>query len=679
MFVGGVTINDDSDDNEYFSNRKQNLFENSYPMHALARGKFESKKVEVASVLCETISDIEQFVGFLIKSLRAHLANLSTLLHNTHTYVLKNFVSTAYELSRDCQITPKKILYTKEKELELFQSLMQIANKQQNDLKIIIHETIHGTREEILKEAADFTLSHSQSMTSYAEVKSYEAHIQNLVLTKINQRVIQNMRDTTAQLNENLTGVLGRCLKALEENLNDQLGSSEASDGNEEPCDHRPAQTALKAILNAAYMVELPINSQEPDDKNSANLVSKMRELFTSMTYKNSPPSFFTADWKMSIANKLMSGLSEAKLAKMICQQFKNKLQNSHEQFLNALKNLEVRQARKLEKNEERRMQVRKNLAPKISRLAMESLSLRDCALYGLPKLEGEIGRGQYGVVYACQTGWGKYTNVAIKSLLPPDEKHWNDLSMEYYYTRSLPAHDRIVQIRGSVIDHNYGGGGSGQVAALLIMDRYPRDLYSAIKSRLSYPDRLQVALDVVDGLRFLHSQGLVHRDIKLKNILLDERNRGKITDLGFCKPEAMMSGSIVGTPIHMAPELLRADYDHSVDTYAFGILFWYMCAGTVKLPHNFEQCTSKEHLWSVVQRGVRPERLSFFEEDAWRIMSECWLTVPATRPHLGYIRPRLEALVQSAITRTLAHRNNNNDSQTRQARNTTFVGPPAL
>ncbi|PIK33693.1 putative serine palmitoyltransferase 1 [Apostichopus japonicus] len=59
------------------------------------------------------------------------------------------------------------------------------------------------------------------------------------------------------------------------------------------------------------------------------------------------------------------------------------------------------------------------------------------------------------------------------------------------------------------------------------------------------------------------------------------------------------MSGSIVGTPIHMAPELFTGRYDHTVDTYAFGILFWYIIAGHVKLPQNFEKCHNKDHLWS--------------------------------------------------------------------------------
>lgn len=121
--------------------------------------------------------------------------------------------------------------------------------------------------------------------------------------------------------------------------------------------------------------------------------------------------------------------------------------------------------------------------------------------------------------------------------------------------------------------------------------------------------------------------------------VQLDKQNRAKITDLGFCKPEAMMSGSIVGTPIHMAPELftgtlplitgvffghhpvtvslfqtaffLTGKYDNSVDVYAFGILFWYLCAGSVKLPEAFEKCSSKDQLWNNVKKGegrLRPQ-----------------------------------------------------------------------
>jgi receptor-interacting serine/threonine-protein kinase 5 len=256
----------------------------------------------------------------------------------------------------------------------------------------------------------------------------------------------------------------------------------------------------------------------------------------------------------------------------------------------------------RMRKTDDRREQVRKHHAPGFARFALESTSLIDVIIHGMPQMGREIGRGQYGVVYSCDR-WAGYSPCAIKSVVPPDDKHWNDLAMEFYYTRSIPEHERIVQIRGSVIDYTYGGGITP--AVLLIMDRMTRDLYAAIKNGLEWLARLQVAIDVIHGIRFLHGQGLVHRDIKLKNVLLDKRNRAKITDLGFCKPEAMMSGSIVGTPIHMAPELFSGRYDGMVDVYAFGILFWYICAGHVRLPYVFEQCQSKDQLWTVVKKGL--------------------------------------------------------------------------
>lgn len=62
--------------------------------------------------------------------------------------------------------------------------------------------------------------------------------------------------------------------------------------------------------------------------------------------------------------------------------------------------------------------------------------------------------------------------------------------------------------------------------------------------------------------------------------------------------------------------------YDNSVDVYAFGILFWYICSGSIKLPEAFERCASKDHLWNNVRRGKSHQAsllwLPHWEQTAW-------------------------------------------------------------
>lgn len=139
--------------------------------------------------------------------------------------------------------------------------------------------------------------------------------------------------------------------------------------------------------------------------------------------------------WKVQVANNMLTSISESKLSKILCNQMKDKLKNSHSIFINSLRNLENKHTNRLEKNQENQTILRKILAPKFAKLCLESTSLRDYILFGFPHLGREIGRGQYGVVYSCSR-WGRFEKIAVKSVVPPDEKHWNDLALEFHYTK---------------------------------------------------------------------------------------------------------------------------------------------------------------------------------------------------------------------------------------------------
>lgn len=109
-----------------------------------------------------------------------------------------------------------------------------------------------------------------------------------------------------------------------------------------------------------------------------------------------------------------------------------------------------------------------------------------------------------------------------------------------------------------------------------------------ATQKRLSVGDAARIARQVADALAYAHGHGVVHRDVKPDNILLDRSGHVLVTDFGIAKaaqaasaPRLTTEGMIIGTPQYMSPEQASGDQvDGRSDLYSLGIVLYQMLAG---------------------------------------------------------------------------------------------------
>lgn len=105
---------------------------------------------------------------------------------------------------------------------------------------------------------------------------------------------------------------------------------------------------------------------------------------------------------------------------------------------------------------------------------------------------------------------------------------------------------------------------------------------------------------EIVCALKFLHRKGIVYRDLKLDNLLLDFEGHIRIVDFGMCKLQVYLdktADTFCGTPDYMAPEIIKGmKYTHSVDWWSFGVLLYEMLIGQ----SPFNGCDEDELFWSI-------------------------------------------------------------------------------
>jgi serine/threonine protein kinase len=174
--------------------------------------------------------------------------------------------------------------------------------------------------------------------------------------------------------------------------------------------------------------------------------------------------------------------------------------------------------------------------------------------------------------------------------------------------------------------------------AALSILDRHgiAPTAVAGEPPEITYARRMAGTLaGPADALAALHAVGVLHRDVKPSNLVLDEHHRVVITDLGLAREEASrltQTGEMVGTPAYMAPEQLRSDgaVDGRADVYGLGAVLFELW--TLHAPH--EGRSVAETLALVLQGEVRPARAlnPRLPSEADGILARCLATRPTDR-----------------------------------------------
>ncbi|GHG39576.1 serine/threonine-protein kinase PkaB [Streptomyces albogriseolus] len=256
------------------------------------------------------------------------------------------------------------------------------------------------------------------------------------------------------------------------------------------------------------------------------------------------------------------------------------------------------------------------------------------------------LGRGSAGTVWL---GEGPEGPVAIK-LLREDLSSDQELVGRFVQERTALLgleHPHVVSVRDLVVDGN---------DLALVMDLVRgTDLRTRLdrERRLAPEAAVAIAADVADGLAAAHAAGVVHRDVKPENVLLDMQgplgpggsHRALLTDFGVAKlidtPRRTRASKIIGTPDYLAPEIVEGLPPRAaVDIYALATVLYELLAGFTPFGGGHPGAVLRRH----VTETVVP--LPGIPDELWQLLVQCLAKAPASRLRASELAARLRELL---------------------------------
>lgn len=202
-------------------------------------------------------------------------------------------------------------------------------------------------------------------------------------------------------------------------------------------------------------------------------------------------------------------------------------------------------------------------------------------------RLESKIGEGAFANVYrAVRVEDGRAVAVKVVKKRQFDMQTARELEREMYAGKVV-RHERVVRVYAvyNTVERVY-------VVMQLMEGGTLKDWVQERGGKVGEDVALRLVVQVVDALMYLHERGVVHRDVKLENVLCERREMTKgvpfgvkLADFGYvnfvAREEAHCLSSLVGTPVYVAPEIIKRErYGCEVDMYAVGIMLYRMLSG---------------------------------------------------------------------------------------------------